>query len=55
MKVYTGLKEKTKPEIFEVEDKPTKETYLRYNIIYGLLKSKEDAERYIKAMGDLAC
>jgi hypothetical protein len=34
---------------------PSKETRPQYDIIYGPFKSKEDAERYVKAMGELAC
>ena len=44
MKIYVGLKEKTKPAIFESETEPNKETHPQYDIIYGPFKSKKDAE-----------
>ena len=55
MKIYVGLKEKTKPAIFEAEAEPSKETHPQFDIIYGPFKSKEDAEKYLNAMGELAC
>ena len=55
MKTYVGLKEKAKPTIFESEIEPSKKTHPKYDIIYGPFKSKEDAERYVNAMGELAC
>ena len=55
MKTYVGLKEKAKPTIFESEIKPSKETHPKHDIIYGPFKSREDAERYVNAMGELAC
>lgn len=55
MKTYVGLKEKTKPAIFEAETEPNKESHPQYDIIYGPFKSKEDAEEYVEAMGELAC
>jgi hypothetical protein len=53
--IYVGLKEKAKPEIFDSETEPTKETHPQYDIIYGPFKSVEDAQRYVNAMGGLAC
>jgi hypothetical protein len=50
MKLYVGLKEKDKPAIFESENEPSKETRSQYDIIYGPFKTKEDAEKYVKAM-----
>jgi len=50
MKLYIGLKEKAKPAIFESEKEPIRETHSQYDIIYGPFKSKEDAEKYLKAM-----
>jgi hypothetical protein len=55
MGTYIGLKENTKPAIFESEKEPTKETRPQYDIIYGPFKTREDAERYVNAMGGLAC
>ena len=52
---YIGLKEKEKPEIFESDTEPTKETHPKYDIIYGPFKTIEDAENYVNAMGNLAC
>jgi len=51
---YVGLKEKS-PEIFESEIEPTKETHSKYDIIYGPYKTIKDAEKYVNAMGNLAC
>ncbi len=55
MRVYIGLREKEEPTIVESETKPKKETHPQYDLIYGPFKSKEDAERYVNAMGELAC
>jgi len=55
LKIYVGLKEKTKPAIFEPEVEPSKETHPQFDIIYGPFKSREDAEKYLNAMGELAC
>ena len=56
MKLYVGLKEKTQPAIFESEKEPSKETHPQYDIIYGPFKSKDDAEKYVTAMGrGVAC
>jgi hypothetical protein len=55
LKIYVGLKEKTKPAIFESEAEPSKETHPQFDIIYGPFKSREDAEKYLNAMGELAC
>ena len=54
MNPYVGIKENCKPEIFESEPLPDK-THPQYDIIYGPFNSREDAERYVKAMGNLAC
>ncbi len=51
MGIYVGLKEKVKPEIFESETEPTKETHPKYDIIYGPFKTIKDAENYVNAMG----
>jgi len=55
LKTYIGLKEKSKPAIFESEKEPNKETPSQYDVICGSFKSKEDAKRYVDAMGGLAC
>ena len=44
-----------KPEIFESEKTPTRETHPNYDIIYGPFKTRKDAENYVNAMGNLAC
>ncbi len=55
MKPYVGMKEKAKPEIFEAEN-PTKETHPQFDVIYGPFKTREDAERYVKATNQgVAC
>lgn len=54
MGIYVGLKEKSKPEIFETDTEPT-ETHPKYDIIYGPFKTIKDAESYVNAMGNLAC
>ena len=48
MKPYVGMKEKARPKIFEAAS-PTKETHPQFEVIYGSFKSRQDAERYIKA------
>lgn len=53
--IYVGLKEKAKAEIFNSEKEPTKETHPQYDIIYDPFKSVDDAQRYVNAMGGLAC
>jgi hypothetical protein len=56
LKLYVGVKEEAKHEIFENEKEPSKETHPQYDIIYGPFKSREDAEKYINAMGQgVAC
>lgn len=55
MKTYVGLKEKAEPIIFESETEPSKKTHPQYDIIYGPFKLREGAERYVDAMGELAC
>ena len=55
MKVYVGLKEKAKPVILESENEPNNQTHPQFHIIYGPFKTRADAERYVKAMGELAC
>ncbi len=55
MKIYIGLKEKAKAEVIESETAPTKYSHPQYDFIYGPFKTKEEAHRYIKAMGELAC
>ncbi len=56
MKPYIGLKEKATPTIFESEIMPNKETHPQYDIIYGPFKNREDAEKYVRAMGcGVAC
>jgi len=55
VKTYIGFKENKKPEIFEAETKPTKESHPQYDFIYGPFKSTQEVEQYIRAMGGLAC
>jgi len=55
LKTYVGLREKAKPAIFESEKEPTKENRPEFELIYGPFKSREEAERYVNAMGELAC
>lgn len=56
MKIYVGLKERSRSALFESNVEPTKETHPQYDIIYGPFKSREDAERYIRAMdAGVAC
>ena len=55
MKPYVGMREKTKPAVFEA-DNPTQKTHPQFDVIYGPFKSREDAERYVKAMDQgVAC
>jgi hypothetical protein len=52
---YVGLKETVKPQIFESETEPTKQTYPQYDVTYGPFKSMEVAQKYVNAMGELVC
>lgn len=55
MGIYVGPKEKAKPEIFESDTEPTKDTHPKYRIIYGPFKTAKDAEDYVNAMRNLTC
>jgi hypothetical protein len=55
LKTYVGLKEKAKPVLFESETEFGKESRPEFDIIYGPFRSREEAERYVHAMGELAC
>jgi hypothetical protein len=52
---YIWMKEKVKSEIFGFQTAPTKESHPQYDFIYGPFKTFEDAQRYVDAMGELAC
>jgi hypothetical protein len=51
MKTYVGIKEDAKPAVFESEKKPSKEAHPQYDVIFGPFKKREDAEKYVNAMG----
>jgi len=55
LKIYIEFKENNKPEIFEAETKPTKESHPKYDFIYGPFKSTTEAQQYVRAMSGLAC
>ncbi len=55
LKIYIGFKANKKPEIFESETKPVKETHSQYDFIYGPFESVEKAQKYLIATGGLAC
>jgi hypothetical protein len=55
MGLYLGMKEKARPQIFESEAEPTKETRPQYDFTYGAFKTTDDAKQYVKAMTGLAC
>jgi hypothetical protein len=56
LKIYIGLKEESKPAIFDSEKEPSKETHPKFDVIYGPFKNKEDAEQYVNALGrGVAC
>ena len=55
LRIYVGLKENEKPEIFVSEEDPTRGTHPKYDIIYGPFKTVKEAEKYVNAMGNLAC
>jgi len=55
LKTYVGIKENAKPVILELGTEPTKENLPQYDIVYGPFKSREDAQGYVIATGDLAC
>lgn len=50
-----GFKINKKPEIFESEAKPSKETHPQYDFIHGPFESIEKAQKYLCALGGLAC
>jgi hypothetical protein len=56
LKLYVGLREMASPVVFESEKEPDKDTHPQFDIIFGPFKSREDAEKYITAMGrGVAC
>jgi hypothetical protein len=56
MKTYVGIKEDAKPAVFESEKEPSKEAHPQYDVIFGPFKNREDAEKYVNAMGcGVAC
>jgi len=56
LKYYVGIKEKVPPSIFESEEQPNNETHPLFDFFFGPFKSKEDAEKYVKAMNrGVAC
>ncbi len=56
MNIFVGIVAKAKPEIFESEKEPNKDTHPQFEIIFGPFENREDAERYIKAMDQgVAC
>ena len=55
MGIYVGMKQNVKPEILESDTPPTKASHPQYDFIYGSFKTIEEAQKYIKAMGELAC
>ena len=55
LKVYIGFKEKKIPRIFTSKTKPTQITHPEYDFIHGPFGTKEIAQKYITAMGGLAC
>jgi hypothetical protein len=52
---YVGLKENARPEIFDMCTEPSAEVKAMFDVVYGPYKSREDAKKYVKAMGELAC
>jgi hypothetical protein len=56
MKTYVGSKQKVKPAIFESEKEPSKEMHPQFDIVFGPFKNREDAEKYVSAIGQgVAC
>ena len=55
VRVFLGFTANKKPEILEYETKPTKETHPQYDFIYGPFESTKKAQKYIQAMGGVAC
>ena len=53
--IYIGFQKNAKPEIFESETKPTKESNPQYDFIYGPFKSTTEVQQYVRATGGLAC
>ena len=50
-----GFKAKEKPEVFESDVKPSKETHPQYDFIHGPFESVDKAQKYVSAFGGLAC
>jgi len=50
-----GFRANKKPEVFESEVKPSKETHPNYDFIHGPFESIEKAKKYLSAFGGLAC
>ena len=55
LKIYIGFKANKKPEIFKSEIKIVKETHTQYDFINGPFESLAKAQKYINAIGGLAC
>lgn len=55
LKIYIGFKENKKPKIFMSKIKPSQETYPEFDFIHGPFDTREKAQKYITAMGGLAC
>ena len=56
MGIYVGIKEQVKPEIFEADSTPTKETHPKFDFILGPFKTVDDAQTYVNAMNrGVAC
>ncbi len=48
--IYLGFKEDQEPELIENDKAPTEENYPQYDFFHGPFNTKEDAEKYVKAM-----
>jgi hypothetical protein len=53
LQIFVGLKEKAETEI--IQSAPTKESHPQYDFAFGPFKTREDSQKYVKAMGELAC
>jgi hypothetical protein len=53
--IYVGFKANEKPEVFESDIKPSKETYPQYDFVHGPFESVDKAQKYVSAFGSLAC
>lgn len=55
LKIYIGFKTNKKPEIFKAEEEPTIGSHPNYDFTHGPFESLDKAQKYLNAIGGLAC